>query len=120
MDKYTLLFLLNIPFVIFGLLKSVALFKSGSITNVGFFLRICFWIFILAGLIFAEEAYNFLSQNHLTESPPLSIADVLLVTGTLFSLFLCTRLYAKIDALEKKVSDLHERLSIDQSINNKK
>jgi len=116
MDKYTLLIILNVPFVIFGYIKAATMYKSGSTRHVGFILRILFWTLILIGLVFTHEIYNFLNTNKLTDSTPLSLADVVLATGVIFSLFLSMQLYTKVDALEKRLSDLHEKLSINSSI----
>lgn len=112
MDKYTLLFVLNLPFVLFGIFRSITMYKASIIQWPGLCLRLIFWIAILLGLLFAKEIYSFLLGNNLTDSAPLSLADVVLVTGIIFCLFLCTRLYAKIDSMEKRLTDLHEKVSI--------
>lgn len=112
MDKYTLLFMLNIPFVIFGYIKAIVMHKSGDVRRIGFLFRIVFWSLILIGLVFAKDIYSYLNSNNLTDSAPLSLADVVLTTGVSFLLFLSMRLYSKVDSLEKKLTDLHEKLSI--------
>jgi hypothetical protein len=117
MDKYVILLLLNLPFVLFGLLKVVMLYHTKSLSRIGFLSRILFWLIILAGLVFAQEIYNYLNTNGLTDSTPLSLADVILTTGVILCLTLCFRLYAKNDAMEKRLSDLHEKLSVYTSIN---
>lgn len=115
MDKYTLLLILNLPFVIFGYLKAFMMYQEGILRRGGLILRIVFWTIIILGFVFAQKIYNYLSDNNLTDSPPLSLADVILVTGVVFCLFLTIRMYSKIDKLEKKISDLHEELSIRES-----
>ncbi len=115
MDKYTLLIILNLPFVIFGLIKAIVTYKQNTIPRLGLVLRICFWLLILSGLVFAKQGYHWLIQHHLTDSTPLSIADVLLVTGVLLCLILITRLYAKLDMMDRRFTDLHEKLSIHKS-----
>lgn len=115
MDKYTLLVLLNLPFVLFGFMRALAMYKMGSLQRLGLITRLAFWTFILLGLVFARNIYDFLTDHNLTDSTPLSLADVLLVTGFLLTLSLCVRLYAKVDILEKRLSDLHEKLSINSS-----
>lgn len=117
MDKYTLLILLNLPFVLFGYLRAVTMYKMGSLQRIGYLLRLLFWSFILLGLVFAEQIYDFARTRNLSDTQPMSLADVMLVTGVIFSLSLCLRLYAKIEQLEKRTSDLHEKLSIQRSKN---
>ena len=112
MDKYTLLVLLNTPFVLYGILKALESYKRHIVSQAGLVIRVGFWLTVLAALVFAQLAYDFLANHNLTNSPPLSLADVVLVTGLNFSLFLCMRLYSKVESLERRVSDLHEKLSI--------
>jgi hypothetical protein len=115
MDKYALLIILNTPVVIYGVAKAFGSYKKGRIKKVGLGLRLAFWGLILAGLVFAEELYNFLVVRGLTDSSPLSIADVVVVTGLSFCLFLILRLYSKLDTSERRFTELHERLSIELS-----
>jgi hypothetical protein len=112
MDKYVLLFLLNIPFVIFGYLKAVMLYRTKNTDVVTFLLRLAFWTLILLVLIFAHGIYNYLFDHNLTDSTPLSLPDVVLATGVMLAFSLCVRLYSKVDAMDKRISDLHEKLSI--------
>lgn len=119
MDKYTLLLLLNLPFVVFGIFRALFTYKQESLSHLGLMLRLVFWFTILAGLVFAEQIYSYLVRNNLTNSGPLSLPDVILVTGVLFLLFLSVRLYAKNELLEDRITELHEQLSINTSLNNK-
>lgn len=112
MSKYTLLIILNIPFVLFGLLKAYTMLKSGVLGRVGFGARLLFWAFVALGIVFAKQVYNFLQSNDLTDSQPMSLADVVLVTGVIFCLFLCMRLYSRLEAMERRATDLHQKLSI--------
>lgn len=112
MDKYLLLIILNIPFVIFGIVSAVVRYKEGRWGRLSLILRLLFWIGVGSGIVFAKNMYDFLVGNNLTNSPPLSLADVILVTGVSLCLFLCIRLYSKADQTEHKLSELQERLSI--------
>jgi hypothetical protein len=112
MDKYTLLILLNMPFVIFGLINAFILYRDSSLGRFSLFIRIVFWTLIALGLIFAQQVYNFLVRNDLTNSQPLSLADVVLVTGVNFCMFLSLRLYTRLEHTERRLTDLHEKLSI--------
>lgn len=112
MDKYVLLFILNIPFVIFGVLKAVMVYRTKNVDRFTFALRMLFWVIILLVLIFAHSIYDYLYSHGLTDSTPLSIADVVLATGLMLCLSLCVRLYSKVDAMDKRLADLHEKLSV--------
>ena len=112
MDKYLLLFLLNLPFVVFGLLKAVMSYRTKQLNRNTLIIRIIFWLIILAGLIFAEYIYEYLFQSGLTDSTPLSIPDVILTTGVMTCLFLSIRLFSKVDGIEKRLTDLHEKISV--------
>jgi hypothetical protein len=115
MDKYTLLVLLNLPFIFFGLLRAIVMYKEEKLSRIGVFIRAFFWISILCGLVFAEDIYEYLNANNLTDSTPLSLADVVLTTGVIFCLFLCVRIYSKLDQAEKQLTELHEKISIEIS-----
>jgi hypothetical protein len=115
MSKYTLLIILNVPFVLLGIIKALNSFKKGAVGPFDLTLRVGFWVIILVGLFFAENIYNYLVVQGLTDSTPLSIADVVLVTGINFCLFLILRLYTKIELQERRFMELHEKLSIELS-----
>lgn len=116
MDKYTILILLNAPFVLFGVIKAIGAFRKGNLSPASLLVRLGFWLCVAMGLVFAEEIYYFLVVRGLTDSTPLSIADVILVTGISFCLFLIIRLYSKIEAQERRLADLHEKISIKLSL----
>jgi hypothetical protein len=119
MDKYVLLFILNIPFVLFGYLKTAMLYRTKNTDNLTFVLRMLFWTAILLVLVFSHGIYNYLYDHGLTDSTPLSLPDVVLATGIMVCLSLCVRLYSKVDAMDKRISDLHEKLSVYISDNSK-
>lgn len=52
--------------------------------------------------------YNLLVGNNLTDSRPVNLADVILVTGLNVCPFLCIRMYGKLDDNERKISKLQE------------
>lgn len=112
MDKYVLLFILNVPLVFFGILKSVMVYRTKDVGRITFILRLMFWVLLLLVLIFAHGIYDYLNRHGLTDSTPLSLPDVVLATGVMICLSLCVRLYSKVDAMDKRLSDLHEKLSI--------
>ena len=112
MDKYTLLILLNIPFVLVGLVRASELHHKKIISRSGLIIRVAFWLLVLTGLIFVEPVYRYLFVGGLTDSDPMSIIDVVLITSVLFSLSIITRLYSRVEALERKLTDFHEKISV--------
>ena len=112
MDKYTLLIIFNTPFVLFGIIKAFVMHSEKKLSRLAFISRLAFWLFLASGLLFAKPLYEYLAQNNLTDSTPLSLADVVLVTGVSTALFLCLRLYSRIDSQEKRLNELHQELSI--------
>lgn len=119
MDKYHLLVYLNAPFVIYGFIKAFSMYRKGTVKRFGLTLRLGFWLTIALGLLFAKELYAELARRGLTDTTPLSLADVVLVTGVIFCLFLIMRLYTKADMLERRVADLQERVSVELSVRRK-
>jgi hypothetical protein len=71
-----------------------------------------FWLSILGGLIFAESIYGFLFSNNLTQTEPLSLFDVIQITGIIVTLFIANQAHTKADLLERRIQDLHQELSI--------
>jgi hypothetical protein len=112
MSKYLILAIFNLPFVIFGIVSALARYKESSMGRLSLLIRLVFWFTIGAGIIFAQQIYDYLIRNDLTNSQPLSLADVVLVTGVSFCFFLTIRLYTRLDHTERRLSDLQEELSI--------
>lgn len=118
MNKYQLLILLNMPFVIFGLLKTYSLHASGSLSRLAYGIRMVFWLVVGTGILFTQQIYSFLVHRSLTDSLPPTLLDVTELTGLVLCITLCLRLYTKLDVAEKRLSDMHERLSIELSTKN--
>lgn len=112
MSRYLLLVLLNLPLIIAGILNAVVAYKLNRTTTRKFVFRLVLWLGILVGLIFAEPIYNYLFTKGLTQTEPLSLFDVIQVTGIIIVLFIATQANSKVTTLEKKVNDLHQELSI--------
>lgn len=112
MSRYLILVLLNTPLVVASIVSAVVSYKLGRSTLRRFVFRVVFWLAIFTGLVFTERVYSFLFSNNLTRTEPLSLFDVVQITGILFTLFLANRAYLKADLLERQVHDLHQELSI--------
>lgn len=112
MNKYVLLVVLNAPFILYALTKGIIYFKEGLYSRSQLLFRLIFWLGCLALLICAKPLYDALESNQLTNSPPLSLADVLLTTACFFSFTMIIRLYARLEKTEQKLTDLNEALAL--------
>lgn len=112
MNKYVLLVVLNSPFIFLGILRAVRRYNMSEINLLSLLARLVFWVSVLTGLIFANNIYIYLSSNGLTNSPPLSLADVVLTTGVIFCIYSIIGLYARLDKSERRATELHEKLSM--------
>ena len=118
MSRYLLLFLLNIPFIVAAMLSALTQFKLHRISKRRFMTTITIWLVILIGLASAQQIYEWLFSHKLTDTEPLSLFDVIQITGIVIVFYIANRTRAKVEALEKRVQDLHQELSIRLSIKN--
>ena len=112
MSRYFLLFLLNIPFVIAGILSVIVRYKMNRSTRWRLVSQLMLWLIVLAGLIGAKPLYEWLFSHNLTMSEPLSVFDVIQITAIVIVFYIASRSAAKVTALEKRLQDLHQELSI--------
>lgn len=112
MSRYTLLLLLNTPFVVGGILNAVVSYKLKRQSKRKFIFQIFLWLAVFVGLASSEALYNFLFSHQLTQTEPLSLFDVVQITGILLLFFMVNRNRSKIEAQEKRIQDLHQELSI--------
>lgn len=115
MSRYLILVLLNIPLVIAAILNAVISYKLGHLSLKRFIIKVSFWVAVLLALISTDAIYTTLYSNGLTQTEPLSLFDVLQITGVVYVFYLVNRLYVKVDVLERKFNDLHRQVSIDLS-----
>lgn len=112
MSRYLILLILNIPFISFAIIGAITKYKLKRLTKKRLVAQISIWLIILAGLISAEPIYNWLFQNKLTTTEPLSLFDVIQLTAIVFIFYLTNRSRTKIEKLEERIQDLHQELSI--------
>ncbi len=112
MSRYLLLGLLNLPFVIAGVLNTVVRYKLKQMSKRLLAFKLCCWLLVLAALILAYPLYTFLFSKKLTDTEPMSLFDVIQITGVIGLLYATTRAHSKLDSLERRVQDLHQELSI--------
>jgi hypothetical protein len=111
-SRYLLLLILNIPFIIAGLVNALVSYKLLKISKQRFIFQTFLWLIMLIGLASAKPIYQFLFTNNLTETEPLSLFDVIQITGIVILFFAINRSHTKLDTLEHRVQDLHQELSI--------
>lgn len=112
MSRYTLLLLLNLPFIAAAVLSQVTQYKLGKSSGARLRVQLVIWAFILAGLIFAESIYNWLFARGLTQTDSLSLFDVVQITAIVMLFYVVTRLNQRVESLEIRLNDLHQELSI--------
>jgi hypothetical protein len=125
-NKYALLVLINAPLIICAVLMALTSYKTGRSTRRRCTVLVVFWLLVGLGLFFVEPVYDLLVRANLTESPPLSVFDVILLAALIFMLLLIVQLYERVTNLSRKVSRMHEgiaimeesKLKIDGSVSN--
>lgn len=117
MSRYLILIILNAPLLIAAGVNTIVGYKLGRMTKKRMLVGVSFWLILLLGLCLLQPIYQFLFSNKLTETEPLSLFDVVQITGIIFTLFIANRAYGKVDRLERRVNDLHQELSIELSKN---
>lgn len=120
MSRYLILVLLNIPLVFASLLSALVNYKLGRYSFKKYIWQSFIWLTILAGLASTKFLYEFLFSNKLTQTEPLSLFDVVEITGIVVVLYMANRSRLKLEALETRVRDLHQELSIQLSRNKSK
>ena len=120
MSRYLILVILNVPLIMAGILSAVVAYRLKKSSRKRFTFRILLWLAILLGLLLSEPIYNFLFSNQLTTTEPLSLFDVIQITGIIFTLFVANRAYSKAEYLENRLQSMHRDLSIRLSEENSK
>ncbi len=112
MSRYFALLILNLPFILAGMLSITTQFKIRHVSKKKFITQLIVWIMMLMGLILAEPIYNWLFASGLTQSDSLSLFDVIQITAIVLLFYVTNRMRYKLDNLERRVQDLHQELSI--------
>lgn len=112
MSRYLLLFLLNLPFVLAAILSAMTQYKVGRTSRRRMYVQVVIWSAILVGLATAESIYRYLFDNNLTQTEPLSLFDVIQITGIVITFYIANRSRARVEFLERRLNDLHQELSI--------
>jgi hypothetical protein len=111
-SRYLILVILNTPLIITAILNAVVSYNLKHLSLRRLIFKVVFWLAVFVGLVLAEPLYKLLYAQGLTQTEPLSLFDVIQITGVILVFFLVNRLYVKVDVLEHRVQDLHQELSI--------
>ncbi|HEY0965729.1 MAG TPA: hypothetical protein VGE13_04605 [Candidatus Saccharimonadales bacterium] len=112
MSRYTLLLLLNLPFIILAVTGVITQYKLKRSTRRKMFTQVSIWIIILIGLSLAQPLYEWLFAHNWTQTESLSLFDVIQITAIVFLIYVVNRLRAKTDVIERRLNDLHQETSI--------
>lgn len=113
MSKYVLLVLINIPLLTVGIISAITSYKTKRISKRRATLELLFWAGVGVGLVFVEPVYNQLIKHNLTNSQPMSLFDIVLLTLILFCMLMIKNSNERISALQRKISRMHENLAIE-------
>lgn len=118
MSRYLILVILNVPIILAGIVSALVNYKLGKSGLKKFVFHVIFWLIIFVGIATSKYIYEYLFSNNLTKSEPLSLFDVLEITGIIVLILASYRSRIKVDSLERRVRDLHQELSIRLSVKN--
>ena len=122
MSKYLLLILINAPIVLLGIVRAITRYKTkpARISKNKAVYEVLFWLSIGVALSFAQPIYNALVRYNLTDSTPMSLFDVAVLTLFVFALLLIVETNEELTSLRKTVSRLHEKLAIMDAVDHEK
>lgn len=113
MSRYLILVLVNTPFILFGVVRSLMLYQTKRINRKSLIGRLLFWVLLFIGLASASKVYTYLLDNKLTQTESLSLFDVVSITGFFWCFTLILALQARVQGLQEKISRLNQSLSIE-------
>lgn len=122
MSKYLLLVLINAPIVLVGIVRAVTRykFKPARISKNKMLFEVVIWLLVGVALSLAQPLYNAAVRYNLTDSTPMSLFDVAVLTLFVFALLLIVETNEELTSLKKTVSRLHEKLAIMDAIDHDK
>jgi hypothetical protein len=105
MSRYLILVILNTPLVLAALLEALVEYRMKKMSAKSFARQVIIWLVIFSGIAGAKFIYEFLFSNGLTQTEPLSLFDVIQITGIVVLLFLANRSHLKTEAVERRLQD---------------
>lgn len=112
MSRYLLLFLLNLPFILVGMLSALTQYKLKKLTLRSFLVQTMIWLAVAFGLLIAEPLYEWLFARGYTYTDSLSLFDVVQITAIVIIFYIANRTRMKLERLERRLNDLHQEISI--------
>jgi hypothetical protein len=112
MNKYVIFIILTTPLILYLMFNVVLLYKLKKLRPTQAAIRFVLWGLLLIGIWFTRPITDFLYQNELTASPPLSIFEIFLTTGLLICFIMIGRAHSRLRELEDRFTKLHEKASI--------
>lgn len=112
MSRYTLLFLLNLPFILLAIVATITRYKLKHASKRRTIVQLAIWFIILLSLTLARPLYEWLRASGYTDTDSLSLFDVVQITAIVIVFYIASRLRAKVDVLEQRLSSLHREISI--------
>lgn len=115
MSRYLLLFIINLPFIFMAILGAVTQYKLHRSTRQKMIARVSLWLIVAVALALTQPIYDWLFSHRLTQTEPLSLFDVVEITGIVLVFYIANRTRAKVETIERRLQDLHQELSIRMS-----
>lgn len=95
-----------------AIISALTQYKLGKSTRRRFIAQTILWLIILSGLLVAQPLYDWLYNNELTQTEPLSLFDVIQITAIVITFYIANRTYTKLEEVELKLNHLHQELAI--------
>jgi hypothetical protein len=115
MSRYVLLVIINIPLLVVGIVSALTHYNTRRISKKRCIAEVVFWVLVGIGLIFVEPVYNVLVRHNLTNSTPMSLFDMILLTLILFCLLFIKSTNERTASLQRKISRMHENIAITEA-----
>jgi hypothetical protein len=109
-NKYAILVIVNLPLLLIAIVGAMTNYKTGRISKRKATIEIVFWLIVGVLLVLIEPLYNTLIRHNLTNSAPMNIFDVGLLTLFIMSLLLIKHINEKVTRLNRKISRMHESI----------
>ena len=110
--RYIILVLLNVPIILLALTSIVTQYKLGKVNKNRFHHQLFVWLVMLLLLIGSFPVYNIAAGRPPLDSTELSVFDILQTTAVIFLVYIANNQRIRLDQNEKRLRDLHQKLSI--------